>query len=679
MWQFTGSGSINGINARVDMDVYYGSLDGTSLGTVSNLTATPKGLTSVLTWDTVSGADGYQVCKYNSSTGKYTRVDAVTANKITVTLGSGNCGYSVRAYKKKNGKCYFGNYSTVVYTSKTKVEKAKATSTDTTVTLSWNEVYNADGYDIFWLNPTTGKYCYRTTVDGTSCVRENLKPGNDYTFKVRAYFIKDGETVKGVASDAIEISTKPSRAEKPTFVRSNGSDITLSWNAVNGATGYQLAVYDSDTKTYDVQTTIRKATTLKGSVKDLEALSDYRIAVRAYYKSSTGKYYYGRYSPTTLCTNGIGAPKNPLITVYSTTAVMTWDDVAGAISYTVYKITDSGYVKYKTVSGEKCYIALADAEEGTEFVVTSSGEKDDEVIESAYSVVCTSAKVPSTPTAKLVKAKVKGVQLSWSKIADADGYVIYRYDSSKDKYVTAKVVESGSTCNVSVNGLTSGKTYKFRVRAYKLAENGKAWSDKSNLVTAKTETVSGTNYTASASYNKAIRLRWSKVSDADGYRIYRYSTEKKKYITVKTIRGGENTVYTVSGLAFGKNYKFKIRAYKSDSSGTVWSSASEVYTAATKSVSAPVFKGKSSTKSTVTLRWNKVSGADGYRLYKYDSKTKKYVHVKTISGSSKVTYTFTKLKSGTTYYFKIKAFKKDSTGEGYSAISKKIAVKTKTK
>ena len=57
--------------------------------------------------------------------------------------------------------------------------------------------------------------------------------------------------------------------------------------------------------------------------------------------------------------------------------------------------------------------------------------------------------------------------------------------------------------------------------------------------------------------------------------------------------------------------------------------------------------------SVIKIAWKAVPGATGYRVYQYDAKTKKYVTLKTTTGTS---YTVTKLKSGTNYKFAVKAY-----------------------
>ena len=57
----------------------------------------------------------------------------------------------------------------------------------------------------------------------------------------------------------------------------------------------------------------------------------------------------------------------------------------------------------------------------------------------------------------------------------------------------------------------------------------------------------------------AVKLTWNKVTNADGYIVYRYNTVTKKYVRIA--KGG-NLAYTDRNLNAGTSYKYAIRAYK---------------------------------------------------------------------------------------------------------------------
>lgn len=87
---------------------------------------------------------------------------------------------------------------------------------------------------------------------------------------------------------------------------------------------------------------------------------------------------------------------------------------------------------------------------------------------------------------------------------------------------------------------------------------------------------------------------------------------------------------------------------------------------------APVVKlTKSSDK--ITLKWSAVEGASNYRVYRYDAKTKKYVKIKTVNGTS---YTIKSPRSGS-YKFVVCAVKKNGSKYTNGERSKAVSVKIK--
>ena len=83
------------------------------------------------------------------------------------------------------------------------------------------------------------------------------------------------------------------------------------------------------------------------------------------------------------------------------------------------------------------------------------------------------------------------VKLSWGKAADdVTGYRVYRYDEKQKKYVYMKQTSGKSFTDTDV---TSGKTYQYRVLAYRVIKGKNIYSSKSKArkITLKTATVKG--------------------------------------------------------------------------------------------------------------------------------------------------------------------------------------------
>lgn len=86
--------------------------------------------------------------------------------------------------------------------------------------------------------------------------------------------------------------------------------------------------------------------------------------------------------------------------------------------------------------------------------------------------------IPKTPTVK-AKTKKGKIQLSWGKVTGAKRYVVYKYNKSKQKYVKIAVVKKTSFTDTSVK---SGKTYRYKVRAYRTVSGKKVYSAYSKVV-----------------------------------------------------------------------------------------------------------------------------------------------------------------------------------------------------
>lgn len=70
--------------------------------------------------------------------------------------------------------------------------------------------------------------------------------------------------------------------------------------------------------------------------------------------------------------------------------------------------------------------------------------------------------------------------LKWGK-QTADGYQIYMASSKDGKYTKIKSVTSASSVSYTVGSLTKGKTYYFKIRAYKKTDNGTVYGSFGNV------------------------------------------------------------------------------------------------------------------------------------------------------------------------------------------------------
>ena len=170
------------------------------------------------------------------------------------------------------------------------------------------------------------------------------------------------------------------------------------------------------------------------------------------------------------------------------------------------------------------------------------------------------------------------------------------------------------------------------------------------------------------STNGTTIIRWKKVINASGYKVYRAKKKKGKYELLNTT---EALSYSDSSIIGGRNYYYKVAAYYKNESTIINGKASEVVlqVGTLKKVSLRV---KNKKKSTASLFWKKADGAKKYQIYRATRKKGKYSKVAT---RKKLTYEDTSLNKNKTYYYKVRASYVKAGKNIYGSYSKVKAVK----
>lgn len=157
-----------------------------------------------------------------------------------------------------------------------------------------------------------------------------------------------------------------------------------------------------------------------------------------------------------------------------------------------------------------------------------------------------------------------------------------------------------------------------------------------------------------------ITLSWSKAADdVTGYRVYRYDADQDKYVYLKSTRSRK---YADEDVTSGKTYQYKVRCYWTIGGTNYYGNYSSVISVTTPPAKVTEVDTETRSSTYLTLNWKKVSGASGYRIYKYNTSSKSYEKVTTISKGSTVSYKITGLTAATEYQFKVRAYKKTDTG-----------------
>lgn len=362
-----------------------------------------------------------------------------------------------------------------------------------------------------------------------------------------------------------------------------------------------------------------------------------------------------------------------------TNVTLSWGKVSDATGYKVYKYDEETkkYKYYGATTNLTLNISKLTPNTEYNFKVSAYKELGENKYEGTASDAITVTTGNPTPTdVRNLKVDAKsvttnGLKLTWEKLSNISGYQIYIFNYKTGIYNKLTTITDPATTSYVVKKLNPSTKYNFIIVAYKSVEGinylGKQYSASPALQVTKVAPITATR---DETTTNAIRLTWSASPNATGYIIYRYNYSKKKYEKIVTTR---DVTYVFTKLPSATKYNFKVKAYKVDNNKTYYGAASKTIITTTKPGKATNARATGKTKTKIRIRWNRVRGATGYRVYIYDSKTKKYKYY----GSTKNTTALIKnRKANTTYKIKVQAYKKPYKLVYLGAASNTIRVKT---
>lgn len=174
---------------------------------------------------------------------------------------------------------------------------------------------------------------------------------------------------------------------------------------------------------------------------------------------------------------------------------------------------------------------------------------------------------------------------------------------------------------------------------------------------------------AVAKNESSIKVTWNADKKFDGYIIYRATSKNGTYKEVKRCDYGKTASYMDKKVTYGKNYYYKVKGVKSIDRVEKYTKLSKA-AMATPKLMKPVVTLKKAGSQDVKVAWKKVTGADGYQIYRSTSINGQFKLVKTIKKGDTLSWKDTSTVKGKKYCYKVRAYdvKKDKTKK-YSAYS----------
>ena len=632
-----------------------------SIPTPQNLVAEGIDTQSILlTWDVVAGAD-YYVIRRNAGSG-FVEIGRTSGNVGTyldtdsIILGK-EYDYNVTAYTA-NGE--HSDPSTPVNGIATfpapKNFKAKYQNA-TSIKISWDAVPNADGYCLEASSTKTGTYTKIYESTDNSYTETGLAVGAGRYYRVKAYVVI-GSKVYGNESTAVYEVTRPDAPENFTVKNASSNSILVSWDPVPGASGYYLyrRLHNGS---------------YNGPYKDLTATSflDNNLAsgtaywyyVKPYVTDGSGTKYPGADVPAKYIRVKPAGPATVTATPDSSNNQinLSWSALSAVNGYNIYLVKDdNSYEKLGSVLSSVLTYKATNLKRGYEYTFAVSGFST----ESGSSME--GDKTESTPVIlpliappelECVDEDATSLTVQWKDIKGVTGYKIKVTCEDDPQYLVETTTQSN---NFTVGNLTTGYKYNISVQAYTVVNNVEETGPSSTC--SGSPTVSRpTGLKARTAYGAfGIHLEWNAVSGANGYIIERATSKTGPFTQVKKVVGATNTDVgddmTVNEV--GDTYFYRVASYldaMGEEEKSAWSSIASA-TVLPKKTSA---KAASASLSSIQVTWNKVTGVDGYYVYRSTSSNMSSPWVKKLTGDSTVSFTNGDLKKGTRYYYQVAAYK----------------------
>ena len=282
---------------------------------------------------------------------------------------------------------------------------------------------------------------------------------------------------------------------------------------------------------------------------------------------------------------------------------LTWNKVSGAAKYRVYYKGRKGWTRMVDTTSTS-YIDK-DVSSGRNYTYTVRCiSADGKSFTSGYDSKGTTVKYIAAPEISKLENVNGGVKITWNKVSGATKYRVY-YKGSKG---WTKMVDTTST-SYTDKDVSSGRNYTYTVRC--ISDDGKSFESGFNPKGSSIRYNQAPKILETNVVNGGIKVIWETENNTN-YRLY-CKTEGKGWTKVCDNKTG---VVTHKNLQPNKTYTYTVRAISSDAKKYL--SGYDPVGMSAKYVATPKISKTEVTYDGVKLTWNKVAGAEKYRVYYKD-------------------------------------------------------------
>ena len=404
-----------------------------------------------LKWNESENAVSYEIARCDSSGTTTYETKTATGTSVSFTRLSQGTTYYFKIKAVGDGADYSdSDYSNVVEV-KTHIAilppDVSATSTTTTITLTWDEVPNVARYVVFVKDLDGDTYRSVGTVTTTTFTLESLLPDTTYSFEVLSIG-SDGYYDPSSYSSSISVTTKATgiKLGTPTGLTVTNNAVittkaksTVSWTAVDNTTSYKLEYKKSSATTWTSVST----TKVSYALTSLDRNTSYDFRITAIGDGTT--YLDSDVSSTVTKTtkSQLATPKNLTCTSKTATSLtFSWTAVSGTKTYYLgYKLPSSS--SWDCVHPTTNSAAITGLSSGTTYNIRLSARTPTNSTTydgSAYtSTINATTLIPLAAPSNLNASNVTSTsaKVSWNSVNNATGYKVEFRKSGTSSWLVA--------------------------------------------------------------------------------------------------------------------------------------------------------------------------------------------------------------------------------------------------
>lgn len=514
------------------------------------------------------------------------------------------------------------------------------------IAISWSALENAESYQIWRAVGGSGEtspsrpsdedfQCVAAGIKGLSYIDSGVEPYRTYWYKVTN---EEGDSSFSVGYGSACTTYDNTKNVKAV---SNGSNVSITWDAVPGASAYAV------TRSYIVNGTVvqdsyEKIVNSNIFTTDNDNSKIYTYKVVAYLERSAGsttEKFYGGSDCQGVYVMTAPASVKAASQNYNTNT-LTFSAVDGATGYNIYRSTQSGsgFVKIAATASNVYTYTDTGLTTGTTYYYKVEACKSGTGIVGAgimSSAVSAQPMITTPVNVTAASRSYNSIKITWGKVTGAQKYEVYRSTSKSTGYTKIGTTTSASYTD---KNLDTNKKYYYKVNAV----YGNYTSSYSSVSYTKAVPAATSSLTiTSTAYNK-LQITWKKVSGATKYVLYRSKKEGSGYTKLTSTT---STKYLDTSVKSGVKYYYKVVPYRNTVKGK-----EKIESGVAVPQAVTNLKVTNSTSTSNKLTWSKATGATSYYIYRSTKKNSGYT---AIGKTTKLTYKDKKAVTGKKYYYKV--------------------------